>query len=361
MTFDLSSVPDVFKSKAEELTKIYSFSGDCAKGANGYILFGKNMQLDRRVAIKFYFWGDGAHVEPSYLAKLEHQNILKIDHAEAIDKEYAYFVTRYCDGGDLDNWISGPPSSLRKVVDATQQVAGAVSYLHAQGFLHRDLKPSNIFAEGGASFVVGDFGSVVAVNQNDHAISLTKHSLIYRPPEDFDANQFFRQGDIYQLGILLYQLLGGYLPYESELWLTDTEIAKSSGLSGFDRQIFINSCVEKRIRSGRVIGYHSLPFFVPRKLRSIIRRATKQSYAERFATVSDFIAALNDYLQTSVEWQFEDEHWVAKGRRVDYRCFVLHDGTVCVEKRKTSGWRRDNSIVAGSLLTAAQQIEECID
>jgi eukaryotic-like serine/threonine-protein kinase len=354
MTFDLQGVPDDYRKKAEELSTLYKFTGDCAKGANGYILFGRNRQLDRRVAIKFYYWGDGAHVEPSYLAKLEHPNVIKIDHVEAI-------VTRYCEGGDLDSWISGPSTSLRQSVGVLQQVAGAVSYLHAQGFLHRDLKPSNIFCAGESQFVIGDFGSVVSLTDQGYAISHTKHSLIYRPPEDFVSNAFYRQGDIYQLGVLLYQLLGGYLPYEAEKWLTEAQLKKCAALQGFDSQIFVNSHFEKLISRGKLLAFPSIPYFVPRRLRAIIRRATREAYSDRYASVSDMLAELNNFLQASVEWIFEDGTWVAKGKRVDYRCVVMKAGRIQIEKRKSSGWRCDNTLHAGSLMVAAQLIEQNIE
>lgn len=357
MTFDLAKVPEEYRAKCVDLAKIYEFSSDCTKGANGYLIFGKNKQLGRKVAIKFYYWGDGNHVEPSHLAKLEHPAVLTVDHAEAIDKNSAFFVTRYCEAGDLDAWLTSSNQSLRSAMQAFQHIASGVSYLHSKGYAHRDLKPSNIFVTEASIFVLGDFGSVVALGADGSAKSITKHSILYRPPEDFEKNIYTKQGDIYQLGILMFQMLGGHLPYELSAWFSPSEKKKCEALSGADADIFANSVMESKILRGRILDYSSLPFFVPTKLKTIVRRATRLTASERYSTVADMLGALNNAMQRSVNWVLEDGTWIAKGKKCDCRCIDM-GGSIFVEKRRDAGWRRDNSFVADGLPGAAQLIEQ---
>lgn len=357
MTFNLDQVPCEFRARCAELQSAYELTTDCTKGANGYLVFARNKQLNRKVAIKFYYWGDGNHVEPANLAKLEHDSVLTIDHAEAIDKEYAFFVARYCEGGDLDTWLESQNHSLNAAMQAFEQIAAGVSYLHSKNYAHRDLKPSNIFVANAGRFVLGDFGSVVALGLDGSAKSVTKHSILYRPPEDFEQNLFSRQGDIYQLGLVMYQLLGGSLPYDLLAWFSAADKKKVAALSGPDADIFANSVMQKRIQGGRVLDYDTLPFFVPTKLKTIVRRATRVNMADRYNTVADMLGGLNNAMQRNFDWILEDGHWIAKGRSCDCRCVEV-GSSVVVEKRRTSGWRRDNTFNPADFKSAAQMIDE---
>ena len=359
MTFNLDQVPKEFRARCLELQSAYDFTSDSTKGANGYLIFARNKQLGRKVAIKFYYWGDGSHVEPANLAKLEHESVLSVDHAEAIDKDYAFFVARYCEGVDLDSWLDSHNHSLNAAIRAFEQVAAGVSYIHSKNYVHRDLKPSNIFVLSPGRFVLGDFGSVLALGSDGSAKSITKHSILYRPPEDFDRDLFSRRGDIYQLGLLMYQLLGGHLPYDVSAWLSPAEKKKFADLAGIDADVFASSVMQKKIQGGRVLNFDTLPFYIPTKLRTIIRRATRVNMADRYNSVADMLGDLNNAMQRTFDWVLEDGHWIASGKNCAYRCFEV-GCSVVVEKRRTSGWRRDNSFNPADLRRAAQMIEDCL-
>jgi len=123
-------------------------------------------------------------------------------------------MTPFCAAGDLDEVMTGRKFGPVEAVDVLCQLAGGASFLHGSGYLHRDLKPSNVFAVEADRYVIGDFGSVVPLNAQGYAQSLTQHSLLYRPPEVVTTRRSYRESDIYQLGVILFQLLGGQLPYE---------------------------------------------------------------------------------------------------------------------------------------------------
>lgn len=246
MTVSIGEISAEFLEAFNKLSEDIEFKEKFSKGANGIVFLETNRVLNRDVAVKFYFHGDGAHVEPTILAKLESQYVLKVDTAAAIDEKHAYFITRFCEKGDLDDHLNNCATAIRDSVRIVTQIAYGVSYLHGEGYIHRDLKPSNIFQDSNGNFVIGDFGSVVKINSKGHAQAFTKHSLIYRPPEDFDENIYYRRGDIYQLGICLYQLLGGELSYNLSDWLSEAERKKCAKMENFDSQIFANFIIEKK-------------------------------------------------------------------------------------------------------------------
>ncbi|MBB05081.1 MAG: hypothetical protein CML03_06120 [Pseudooceanicola sp.] len=95
-------------------------------------LCGVNKLLDRPVAVKFYYYGDGAHVEPAILSELEAPNILKVDTAGIINADYAYFVTRYCENGDLDDLLEDSQIPIREAVEIIKQIAYGSRYLHGR-------------------------------------------------------------------------------------------------------------------------------------------------------------------------------------------------------------------------------------
>jgi serine/threonine protein kinase len=157
MAVDLSVLKGDVLKKAEELSKDIEFRSISEKGANGYVLFGHNNVLKRDVVVKFYHWGAGDHAEPELLAQLESDHILKVHHAESINKDDAYFMTPYCASGDLLDAIQKRKFGNIEAIDILGQIAAGTSFLHASGYLHRDLKPENIFCINDSRFVIGDF------------------------------------------------------------------------------------------------------------------------------------------------------------------------------------------------------------
>lgn len=357
MTVTADDIPEEYRKKFNDLCEEIVFLKKFAKGANGVTLRGVNKLLGRPVVVKFYYYGDGAHVEPALLAKLESPNILKVDTAGAIDAEYAYFVTRYCENGDLDDFLNGDKISIREAVEIIKQVAYGCSFLHGQGYVHRDLKPSNIFQNVDGSYVIGDFGSVVRTHDKGYANALTKHSIIYRPPEDFDdSNSYFRQGDVYQIGICLYQVLRGYFPYEIAEWLTPKEKKALDSLNGSDASIFADRAIETKIKRGKVLNLSTLPHCVPGKLRRIIKKATHLDKRKRYQSIADLLADLNNADSHIVNWRFEDGVWTAHAHPRSYRFFKAKNGIV-VEKRKHAGsWRKERNLSP----TSDQEAVSCI-
>lgn len=359
MPYDIATLPANLQQTAARLSESIDFTDSIEKGANGYVLIGYHRLLDRTVAVKFYYWGDGAHIEPAMLARLESAHVLKVDHAEAIDRDDAFFITRYCAAGDLDDELANKSFGPIEAIDAIIQFGAGVSYLHGEGYVHRDLKPSNLFVTDNGSRVIGDFGSVVRIGDEDFANSLSKHSIIYRPPEDFVGNRFYRQGDIYQLGMILYQLLGGTLPYEITNWLTPKQIVIGATLSDVDRQVFYNSVIEDCIRRGRVLKLDSLPEYVPDTLKRVIRKACHMDKDRRYPTAADFLATLNNIRRSVFDWRTDDGVLTLRDRNRIYR-IICGGGQFHVEKQVAAGWRRQRELTSDTRADAISAVERAI-
>lgn len=356
MALDFSPLPPAIRLKAEELSKDIEFCNMIDKGANGHVLIGHNKLLKRNVVVKFYHWGGGDHAEPALLANLDSEHILKVYHAESIDKDDAFFMTPYCASGDLDDALVKRKFGTVEAIDVLSQIAAGASFLHGNGYLHRDLKPSNIFCLSDDRFVIGDFGSVVVQNDDGYAKTSTRHSLLYRPPEELDQKCFYRQGDIYQLGMVFYQVLGGHLPYHERDWLSDREKKKYDELAGWDQQAFATSIIESRIARSRILDCSTLPAWTPTALMTIIRKCCAKALGDRYSSVADLAAKLNNVRSKVPEWRI-GQHPVLHRAKKQFRV-VPHKGEFAVEKCVGAQWRRERAYSPSTLSEAVRVAEQ---
>lgn len=350
--------PDIITT-LKALTHL-SFRQYSDKGANGHVFFGLDTMTNQPFALKVYYWGGDPlkHPEPARLAELRNEAILPLLNSAPINGEWAYFVTPYCEQGDLDHLLADGIVGNKSACNMVLKVLAGASSLHASGYVHRDLKPSNIFIAADGTPQIGDLGSVGIVQKEGYAQALTKHSIIYRPPEDFDADCFYPAGDLYQLGILLFQLLGGYFPYDEAEWLTKRELIKYQALSDpIDQQLFANTAIEKLIRRGKILDMDTLPPWVPITLKRIVRKATNPERQKRYSSASEFMTALSKAVQSTLDWQIVDEKPTLLGP-TSFQIKVCKDNSITIEKKKNSGWRKVTGLSSGSLAEAVQSIEE---
>ena len=305
MAIELSGLPDKVAATAKELAKKIEFESINHKGGSGYVLIGRNTLIDRKVVVKFYYWGDGAHAEPKLLSDLASPHVLRVDDAAAIDGEDAFFITPFCDGGDLDDVINKGKIGVRRAVDMLLDIASGASFIHGKGFIHRDLKPSNVFSDHGGKLLIGDFGSVVKKGEHGYAETKSRHSVLYRTPEEIASRRAYPQGDIYQLGIVLYQLLGGALPTEEQAWLKPAELGKYLTLPHPENQLYAAEKIEQRISAAKLLDLKSLPAWCPPELISVIRKCCKVAPGDRFESMAALIVKLHNLRPSLPDWRFD--------------------------------------------------------
>ncbi|SNZ09488.1 serine/threonine protein kinase [Terribacillus aidingensis] len=194
-------------------------------GGMANVYLGQDIILDREVAIKVLkleYANDDEfiarfHREAHAATSLSHQNIVTIFDVGDEDGIY-YMVMEYVSGMTLKQYIQAHgPVVVPDTVDIMKQVTSAISHAHANGIVHRDIKPQNILIDNYGKVKVTDFGIATALS----ATSLTQTnamlgSVHYLSPEQARGGIATKKSDIYSLGIVMFELLTGRLPFSGE-------------------------------------------------------------------------------------------------------------------------------------------------
>lgn len=242
--------------------------------------------LDRDVAVKvlrYDFQNDKEALrrfrrEALAATELVHPNVVGVyDIGE--DSGMQYIVMEYVRGMDLKNYIKKNfPISFDKVVDIMQQILSAVSLAHRHHIIHRDLKPQNILIDGAGNCKITDFGIAIALSETSVTQTNTLlGSVHYLSPEQARGSMATPQSDIYALGIILYELLIGEVPF-------DGESAVSIALKHFQNDI--PSIREKNPR-------------VPQALENVVLKATAKDPKDRYKTADAMSEDLSTVLSAT--------------------------------------------------------------
>jgi serine/threonine-protein kinase len=186
-------------------------------GGFGTVYLAEDTWIDKRVALKVPHrqnmdFGDLLR-EPRLLASLNHPNVVTVITAEKQDGVF-FIVMEYVPGETLETIIIERGAlELPLALDYICQIANAVEHAHRQGVIHRDLRPANVFVTERHLLKVGDFGTSRFLEIAAHGTTVIG-SPPYMAPEQFEGRAVFAS-DIYSLGITFYQMLTGYLPYDT--------------------------------------------------------------------------------------------------------------------------------------------------
>ena len=173
--------------------------------------------IDKRVAIKVPHrqnldFGELLH-EPRLLASVSHPNIVSIITAEKEDNVF-FIVMEYVHGETLENVIAASGAlDVTRALDFTCQICNAVDHAHRQGVIHRDLRPANVLVTEKDMVKVADFGTSRFLEIAAHGTTVIG-SPPYMAPEQFHGKAVFAS-DLYSLGVTMYQMLTGMLPYDT--------------------------------------------------------------------------------------------------------------------------------------------------
>ena len=195
----------------------YEILSPLGSGGFGAVYLAKDTWIDKEVAIKVPHKQNLNFTEllrePRLLAALDHPNIVSITTAEKEDQLF-FIVMEYVEGKTLDDLIvENAPLETSTVVNYTKQIASAVDHAHQQGVIHRDLRPPNMLISGSDVLKVTDFGTSRFLEIAAHGTTVIG-SPPYMAPEQFAGKAVFAS-DLYSLGITMYQMLTGALPYNA--------------------------------------------------------------------------------------------------------------------------------------------------
>jgi eukaryotic-like serine/threonine-protein kinase len=188
-----------------------------ALGSGGFASVYKAMDtwLKKIVAIKIPHQQGGdinkLLMEPQLLAKLDHENIVKLISAEMLDNVFIV-VMEFVDGPSLEDIIAEKGKLEVSVsIPIIRQIASAVDYAHLNNIIHRDLRPANILIEKNSKIRVADFG-ISKLLENTHIAKTIIGTPPYMAPEHFEGRTVFAS-DLYSIGVIFYEMLTGTLPY----------------------------------------------------------------------------------------------------------------------------------------------------
>jgi eukaryotic-like serine/threonine-protein kinase len=195
----------------------YKIIAPLGSGGFGSVYLAEDTWIHKRVAIKVPHrqnidFGELLK-EPRLLASLSHPNIVAIITAEKQENVF-FIVMEYVPGETLEHIIgTGGPLDLGRALDFACQVCNAVDHAHRQGVIHRDLRPANVLVSDGQIAKVADFGTSRFLEIAAHGTTVIG-SPPYMAPEQFHGKAVFAS-DIYSLGVTMYQMLTGVLPYDT--------------------------------------------------------------------------------------------------------------------------------------------------
>jgi formylglycine-generating enzyme required for sulfatase activity/serine/threonine protein kinase len=237
-------------------------------------------KMDRYVALKVLLRHFSKHPdfihrfsqEARLIAKLEHPHILSVyDYGES--DSYTYLVMQLVEGGSLSDLLQKHGKlELSKINSIISQTGGALDYAHKEGVIHRDFKPSNVLIDKFDNCLLTDFGIAKMVEATSH---LTQTGGIlgtptYVSPEQGSGKPIDCRSDIYSLGVVLYQMIVGDVPYKA-----DTPMA----------------VIFKHIQDPLPLPRQQVPE-LPEPVERVILKALAKNPDDRYATAADLVNAL---------------------------------------------------------------------
>ncbi|MCE5248667.1 SUMF1/EgtB/PvdO family nonheme iron enzyme [bacterium] len=266
----------------ELVSERYEILGKLGAGGMATVYLAREIALDRQVAIKVLpqaYLRDEDFVtrfkrEAQVAANLEHPNIVRI-YQISEDENLCFFVMSHIPGGSIGDKIKDQGAlTVDEIVRWGVEVSSALAYAHERGIIHRDLKPDNIMLDANGRAIVTDFGIARAAM----GTKLTQTGAVigtprYMSPEQARGTELDGRSDIYSMGVLLYQMATGSLPFQatdaaSLMYMHVHEAPEAPDVRNAD---------------------------VPDWLRDIILKCLEKNPDDRFANAMDLAKALDEH------------------------------------------------------------------
>ena len=212
-------------AKGQKINDRYEIIRSIGEGGMANVYLAYDVILDRKVAVKV-LRGDLAEDEKFVrrfqreaiaASSLNHPNIVEVYDVGEDDGKY-YIVMEYVDGKTLKSLIKKRGAlTLPEVVDIMLQLTSAIAHAHESYIIHRDIKPQNVIILEDGRVKVMDFGIAAQLNSNDLTqTNSVMGTVYYLPPEQANGSAATIKSDIYSLGILMYELVTGRVPFKGD-------------------------------------------------------------------------------------------------------------------------------------------------
>ena len=208
----------------------YTIERKLGAGGMGEVYLAKDERLNRKVAIKTLNLDPEEYIdnvdllrrflsEAQTIAQLNSPSISTIYYISDHSEEIPYMVMEYLDGHDLKEYSISNSISVDFIIELITQVARALALVHDKDIIHRDIKPANIFYTNKRQFKIIDFGIAKWFNEQNNFQTQTGQfvgSLAFSAPENFKSQGIDHRIDIYSLGLSIFTLIIGHVPFEAK-------------------------------------------------------------------------------------------------------------------------------------------------
>ena len=274
----------------------YDIISAIGEGGMGEVYLAKDRHLERKVAIKLLrkkFINNEAGLrrfvlEAKAASALNHPNIITIYEIGRSD-DSQYIATEYIEGHTLHKLLATDSLDLEEILNITVQVAEALNAAHNAGIVHRDIKPENIMVRKDGYVKVLDFGLAKLLDQEDLPIDVTAKTqkmfetnpgvimgtVSYMSPEQARGTAVDTRSDIWSLGVVLFQMLTGKLPFTGE---TTSDVIAA----------LLKAPIPK-------LGDFAPDS--PKELEHVIDKALRRNREDRYQNIKDFLIDLKDLKQ----------------------------------------------------------------
>ena len=302
----------------------YRIISQIGQGGMATVYKAYQASMDRNVAIKVLpsnlanskEFAGRFQQEARIIANLEHPHILPVFDSGESDG-VSYLIMRYLEAGTLSEKMEAGPLSWSEIDRIFIQLAEALSYAHSHGVVHRDLKPSNALIDSQGNLFLTDFGiaKLLEGSSNFTKTDTVMGTPAYISPEQAQGQVVDQRSDIYSLGIILYEMVTGRVPF-----IADTPLAVI--LKHVSAPLPLPSTIKPDI---------------PPLIEQVILKALAKTPQDRFNTTDEFIAAWKRARSTSESTQIaprDDTKTMPYPKTFDART----NSAPKVEKKTSRGW-----------------------
>ncbi len=203
----------------------YKILEKLGEGGMGVVYKAEDTKLDRIVAIKFlphHYSADKCEKkrfirEAKAASALDHSNICTIHEIDETEDGQLFIVMACCEGETLKQKIAAGPLKIEDAIEIATQIAQGLSRSHQHGIIHRDIKPANVVLTNDGVAKIVDFGLATLAGQTKVTkVGMTLGTIAYMSPEQGHGDKVDQRTDIWSLGIVLYEMITGRLPFKSE-------------------------------------------------------------------------------------------------------------------------------------------------
>jgi len=292
-------------------TNKYRLDSENEEGANAYAYRAHHLPLDQPVFLKVIDADTSKDLfsEPRLLVEATKVregdgNLVRVYDAELLGNDYVLIAMELVPDGSVLSRLKSGPMPLMEAITAAIGILHGLAQLHQALLVHRDIKPANVLLSSRHGRVwpkITDFGSVARIAHRGATVTASCHSALYVPPEGWASpSQYSTLSDQYQVGIVLYEMVNGSLPYKGEAYfdriarkeLNALKTTMNDAIHEVDRQLIANQAIARAACGKGVIEFGKNKSYMPKSLSRIIKRSTASDASRRYNSLSEMIGEL---------------------------------------------------------------------